>query len=81
MELLEEARKVVSRMHGLYDSPVKEIMERTELSRPTVSKFFNLEKVRPSSEETIYELCLDLIEEKEVKRKALVARSKEILEN
>ncbi len=79
MTLYEEMKKLVHRMHLLYDSPVKEIIERTELSRPTVAKFFNLEKVRPSSEEAIYELCLDLIQEKEAKRKALIARSKELL--
>ncbi len=63
----EDIRKVISRMGQLYDSPSSTICEKTNLSRPTINKFFNLQSIRPSSIEIIYELCLDLIEVKEKK--------------
>ncbi len=68
MYLTENIKKVVLRMEKLYDSPINVISDKTQLSRPTINKFFKLQPIRPSSIETIYELCLDLIEEKEQKR-------------
>lgn len=67
MYLQEDIKKVISRMGELYDSPSSTIGEQTKLSRPTINKFFNMQTIRPSSVEIIYELCLDLIEVKEKK--------------
>lgn len=80
MYLTEDIKKVVLRMEKLYDSPVNVIKSKTQLSRPTITKFFRLQSIRPSSVEIIYELCLDLIEEKEEKRSSIKKRT-EILFN
>ncbi|GAL74655.1 hypothetical protein JCM19275_3510 [Nonlabens ulvanivorans] len=76
MYLTEDIKKVVRRMEKLYDSPVNVIKSKTQLSRPpTITKFFRLQSIRPSSVEIIYELCLDLIEEKEEKRSSIKKRT------
>ena len=80
MYLTEDIKKEVLRMEKLYDSPVNVIKSKTQLSRPTITKFFRLQSIRPSSVEIIYELCLDLIEEKEEKRSSIKKRT-EILFN
>ena len=40
MYLTEDIKKVVLRMEKLYDSPVNVIKSKTQLSRPTITKFF-----------------------------------------
>lgn len=80
MYLEEDIKKVVKRMEKLFDSPVNTIGKKTNLSRPTITKFFRLQSIRPSSVETIYELCLDLISEKE-KKIASINKKKELLFN
>jgi hypothetical protein len=75
MYLTEDIKKVVLRMEKLYDSPVNIINSKTRLSRPTVTKFFRHQSIRPSSVEIIYELCLDLIEEKEKKISSIKKRA------
>lgn len=61
-------------MEKLYDSPITILTEKSNLSRPTVSKFFNSQTIKPSSVEILYELCLDLIEAKEQKRQTSLRR-------
>lgn len=79
MYQVQDVRKVIKRMEALFDSPVTTLKDKTELSRPTISKFFKLQPIRPSSVELLYELCLDLIEEKEKKRTSLKKRTDQLL--
>lgn len=74
MYLQEDIKVVIQKMEKIFDSPVGIISDQTGLSRPTVSKFFHLQVLKPSSVEIIYENCLDLIEEKENKRKKIMER-------
>jgi len=69
MYLQEDVKMIIQKMEKLFDSPIGLISKKTGISRPTVSKFFNQQSIKPSSTEIIYELCLDLIEEKEKQRK------------
>ncbi len=41
------------------------ISEKTELSRPTISKFFNNKKIKPTNALKIVNACIDLLQEKE----------------
>lgn len=41
------------------------LTRKTELSRATVSKFFNEEKIKPENHEKIYDAALELIHSKE----------------
>jgi|TARA_R110002049_G_scaffold113040_2_gene263032 hypothetical protein len=78
MYLQEDVKMIIQKMEKLFDSPVGIISKKTGISRPTVSKFFNQQTLKPSSTETIYELCLDLIEEKEKQRKRTLERKNAI---
>ena len=74
MYLPEDVKMIILKMEKLFDSPVRTISKETGMSRPTVAKFFSQQVLKPSSTEIIYELCLDLIEEKEKKRKNTIER-------
>jgi len=74
MYLQSEIKTVLLKMEKLYDSPITILTEKSNLSRPTVSKFFNSQTIKPSSVEILYELCLDLIEAKEQKRQTSLRR-------
>ena len=74
MYLQSEIKTVLLKMEKLYDSPIAILTEKSNLSRPTVSKFFNSQTIKPSSVELLYELCLDLIEAKEQKRQTSLRR-------
>lgn len=66
----EEITTITRKMIRLFDSPISLISEKSGLSRPTVSKFFNRKAIRPSNEELLYDVCLECIEEKENKRRS-----------
>lgn len=68
MYLQREIKAITGKMTKLYDNPITVITEESGLSRPTVSKFYNLHPLKPSSMEKLYDVCLELIERKEKKR-------------
>ena len=74
MYLQADIKILVENMEKFYDNPVSMLAKKTGLSRPTVSKFFNFQAIKPSSTEIIYELCLDLIEQKQEKMQRVTAR-------
>jgi hypothetical protein len=74
MYLQTEIKTVLLKMEKLYDSPITLLTEHSGLSRPTVSKFFNKQTIKPSSVEILYDLCLDFIEAKEQKRQTSLRR-------
>jgi len=78
MYLQSEIKTVLLKMEKLYDSPITVLTKTSGLSRPTVSKFFNKQTIKPSSTETLYELCLDLIEAKEKKRQTSLRREQNL---
>ena len=78
MYLQSEIKTVLLKMEKLYDSPITVLTKTSNLSRPTVSKFFNSQTIKPSSVEILYELCLDLIEAKEQKRQTSLRREQEL---
>lgn len=78
MYLQSEIKTVLLKMEKLYDSPITLLTKTSGLSRPTVSKFFNKQIIKPSSVETLYELCLDLIEAKEKKRQTSLRREQSL---
>jgi len=68
MYLQEEIKAITGKMTKLYDNPITVITEESGFSRPTVSKFYNLQSLRPGNIEKLYDTCLELIEKKEKKR-------------
>lgn len=78
MYLQSEIKTVLLKMEKLYDNPITLLTQTSGLSRPTVSKFFNKQSIRPSSVETLYELCLDYIEAKEKKRQTALRREQNL---
>ena len=74
----EEIRQITQKMHKLFDDPIEQVAQKSGKSRPTVSKFFNLKPIRPSSAELIYDACLELVEEKESKRLSRLKKGKQL---
>ncbi|PHN08686.1 hypothetical protein [Flavilitoribacter nigricans] len=61
-----------------YNNYFEIIGEKTQLSRPTISKFFNAKKVKPDNALKIYDVCIDLLLEKERDIKELQQKIKEL---
>lgn len=59
-----EVRKVYRELLQFLDSPIKEVAKKANMSRPTISKFFNDHHIKPSSAKKIYETSLQLVLEK-----------------
>lgn len=59
-EIIDLARQ----LDRLYDDKIQQVSQKSGKSKPTVSKFFNFHRVKPSSEEQIYEACINLIRAK-----------------
>lgn len=79
MYLQEEIRAITSKMTKLYDNPITIITKESGFSRPTVSKFYNLHPLKPSSIEKLYDVCLELIEKKETKRNQSLKKEHSLL--
>lgn len=74
----EEIREITKKMNKLFDSPIAQVVKRSGKSRPTVSKFFNHQPIRPSGSELIYDVCLELIEEKENKKQSSLKKGNKL---
>ncbi|MDH5381964.1 MAG: hypothetical protein OEW75_13995, partial [Cyclobacteriaceae bacterium] len=46
-----------------FDNYIEKVVAKTNLSRPTISKFFNFQKIRPVNAAMIYDAGLELIQE------------------
>ncbi|WP_339625396.1 hypothetical protein [uncultured Winogradskyella sp.] len=79
MYLQEEIKAITSKLAKLYDSPITIITKESGYSRPTVSKFYNLHPLKPSSIEKLYDVCLELIEKKEKKRNQSLQKEHSLL--
>jgi len=72
----EDIKSITRKMTKYFSSPVSLLSKESGLSLPTVSKFFNGNlTIRPSNTELLYDLSLELIEEKT--KKIDVSRKKE----
>ncbi|TGV03659.1 hypothetical protein EM932_06020 [Flavivirga rizhaonensis] len=78
MYQLEEIRQITTKMYLLFDDPIAQVAKQSGKSRPTVSKFFNLKAIRPSSAEHIYDACLKLVEEKENQRQSRLKKGRQL---
>ncbi len=83
MYLNVEMSQIIQKMRELYDNPISILTNKSGLSRPTVSKFFNENQIKPSNTAKLYHLCLECVKEKEEirsktfqKQNALISRTK-----
>lgn len=60
----EEIQRIEQELDKLYDDRIGRVAQESGRSRPTVSKFFKAQKIRPSNAEEIYRTCISLIEQK-----------------
>lgn len=73
IELLKE------KLLRLVDNHTDLLVSRTGLSRPTVSKFLNFQKVRPVNASKIYDAALELIHEESTQHRSRLKRAKEVI--
>lgn len=76
-----QVKIVTEQMLKVYGSPIKVLTDKSRLSKPTVEKFLNLEYIKPSNVEVLYDLCLDLLEEKNKKIENNLKRVKRLTTN
>lgn len=75
----EDYKSLKERMLELFDNPTTVVVDRSGRSQPTVTKFFKEVTIRQSSWMSIYEACLDLVEEQEIKLKRLQEKSSKLI--
>jgi hypothetical protein len=73
-----EIRPLKTSLSKYYENYFEIIGKKTDLSRPTISKFFNGRKVRPQNAMKIFNVCVQLITEKEEDIKRLQQKIKEM---
>lgn len=57
------------------------IIDKTKLSRPTVSKFFNYQKIRPENAIKIYDEALKLLQKKTNEHQSRIAKAEKLTKN
>lgn len=72
----EQIQMIAKKMYNIFDAPISLVVEKTKISRPTVSKFFKLKEIKPSKVEIIYDTCLALLEEKDSKRRTNIEKQR-----
>ena len=71
----EDYKSLKKRMLELFDNPTTVVVNRSGRSQPTVTKFFKEVYIRNKSWISIYEACIELVEEQEIKLKELLEKS------
>jgi len=75
----EDYKSLKKRMSELFDNPTTVVVNRSGRSQPTVTKFFKEITIRNKSWLSIYEACLELVEEQESKLKKLYEKSNKLI--
>lgn len=68
-----------NQLDKLFHDYIEKIMAKSGLSRPTVSKFFNFQKVRPVNAGKIYDAALELIEEESGQHQSRINKARQLL--
>ncbi len=77
----QDYKSLKRRMLELFDNPTTVVADRSGRSHPTVTKFFKEIAIRNKSWLSIYEACLELVEEQESKLKKLYEKSNKLINN
>ncbi|EDP96494.1 hypothetical protein U8527_10295 [Kordia algicida OT-1] len=75
----EDYKSLKKRMLELFDNPTTVVADRSGRSQPTVTKFFKQVSIRHSSWLSIYEACIELVEEQETRLKQLYEKSSKLI--
>lgn len=75
----QDYKSLKKRMLELFDNPTTVVVDRSGRSQPTVTKFFKEIAIRHSSWLSIYEACLELVEEQEKKLQKLYEKSSKLI--
>lgn len=78
MYQVEEIKKITKKMIEYFDYPISILTKESGLSRPTVSKFFNHKLIRPSSQEKLVDLCIELLKNKVTNKQKLKSLNEEV---
>ncbi len=65
----------------LSDNYIGAVAAKTNLSRPTVSKFFNLQKIKAANTTKIYDAGLELIKEYKQQQQSRMKRAKALIDD
>ena len=75
----KEVSQLKSQLSIYHSDYIKKIIDETNLSRPTISKFFNHKEIKPDTQLMIYESSVKMIKEKKEELKKLSQSLKEII--
>jgi hypothetical protein len=75
----QDYKSLKKRMLKLFDNPTTVVVDRSGRSQPTVTKFFKEVAIRQSSWLSIYEACLELVEEQESRLQKLYEKSNKLI--
>jgi len=68
-----------NQLDKLFHDYIERVMAKSGLSRPTVSKFFNYQKVRPVNAGKIYDAALELIQEEASQHQSRIKKAQQLL--
>lgn len=67
-------------LHNYYREPVKELVARSGLTKPTVISFLKGNRLRSYNEDKLIEAIIELNEKAQEKRKSLLVRGDQIVQ-
>ena len=75
----QDVELIKNQLAKLFDNYIEKVVAKTNLSRPTVSKFFNFQKVRPVNAAMIYDAGLELIQEQANQQQSRIKRARQLI--
>ncbi len=75
----KEVEMLKNQLVKLFDNYISRVAKKSNISRPTVYKFFDFQKIRTENAAIIYDAALELIEEHTNKQQSRSKKARELL--
>ncbi|WP_025663330.1 hypothetical protein [Aquimarina megaterium] len=76
----KEFEEQLETLYNYYAAPIHKLVERSGLTRPTVTKFLEGKTLRSYNQDTLIEAVIKMNEEAQVKRRSLQERGKRVIQ-
>lgn len=76
----KEFKEQLETLYGYYKEPIHELATRSNLTRPTVTKFLEGHRLRSYNQDKLIDVVIGMNEEAQAKRKSMQDRGKRVIQ-
>jgi hypothetical protein len=76
----KEFEEQLETLYNYYKEPIHKLVERSGLTRPTVTKFLEGKTLRSYNQDTLIEAVIKMNEEAQIKRRSLQERGRRVIQ-